>query len=65
MEMQEYDDIIRRLVMIAAHQDVINERQDIINSKQDITNARLTTAIERLEGILVAIRDILNRGNGR
>lgn len=58
MDMQEYDEIIRRLVMIAAHQDVINE-------KQEITNARLTTAIERLEGILVAIRDLLHRGNGR
>ena len=58
MEMQEYDEILRRLVTIAVHQDAINE-------KQDITNARLTTAIERLEGILAAIRDILNRGNGR
>jgi hypothetical protein len=58
VDVQEYDEIIRRLVMIAAHQDVINE-------KQDITSTRLATAIERLEGILVAIRDILNRGNGR
>jgi hypothetical protein len=58
VEPHEYDEIIRNLVRIAAHQDIINE-------KQDLTNQRLALALERLDLTLQAIKDILSRGNGR
>ena len=51
MDMQEYDDILRNLIRIAVHQDTINER--------------LTTAIEHLDVTLQAIKNMLERGNGR
>jgi hypothetical protein len=57
MEQSEYDEIIRTLVRIAAH-------QDLINDKQDLTNQRLALALDRLEVTLQAIKDILGRGNG-
>jgi len=57
VEQHEYDEIIRNLVRIAAHQDLINE-------KQDLTNQRLALALERIELTLQAIKDILGRGNG-
>jgi hypothetical protein len=58
VEPHEYDEIIRTLVRIAAHQDIINE-------KQDLTNQRLVLALERIELTLQAIKDLLGRGNGR
>ena len=58
MEQQEYDEIIRTLVRIAAHQDLINQKQDLLNQ-------RLIQNQERLEVAIQAIKDILNRGNGR
>ena len=58
MEQQEYDEIIRTLVRIAAHQDLINQKQDLLNQ-------RLIQNQERLEVAIEAIKDILNRGNGR
>ena len=58
MEPHEYDEIIRNLVQIAAHQDILNE-------KQDLTNQRLALALERLDLTLQAVKDILSRGNGR
>ena len=58
MEPSEYDEIIRNLVRIAAHQEVIND-------KQDLTNQRLALALDRIELTLQAIQDILGRGNGR
>jgi hypothetical protein len=58
VEQAEYDEILRNLVRIAAHQDIINE-------KQDLTNQRLALALERIELTLQAIKDILGRGNGR
>lgn len=59
MEPQEVDSIIRYLVAIAAHQNVIND-------KQDLTNQRLIAAIERVDATLAAIKDLLQRGqNGR
>ena len=57
MEQQEYDEIIRTLVRIAAHQDLINQKQDLLNQ-------RLIQNQERLEVAIQAIKDILNRGNG-
>jgi hypothetical protein len=72
VEPQEYDEIIRTLVRIAAHQDSINERQALTNERLSLAIDRLTLGQERLEGaiqrlelILVAIKDILGRGNGR
>jgi hypothetical protein len=58
VEPHEYDEIIRNLVQIAAHQDILNE-------KQDLTNQRLALALERLDLTLQAVKDILSRGNGR
>jgi hypothetical protein len=58
VEPHEYDEIIRNLVQIAAHQDILNE-------KQDLTNQRLALALERFDLTLQAIKDILSRGNGR
>jgi hypothetical protein len=58
VELSEYDELIRTLVRIAAHQDLINQKQDLINQQQQLTN-------QRLEVILQGIKDILGRGNGR
>jgi hypothetical protein len=58
VELHEYDEIIRTLVRIAAHQDIINE-------KQDFTNQRLVLALERIDLTLQAIKDLLGRGSGR
>jgi hypothetical protein len=41
MDAPEYDDLLRSLVRIAAHQETINER--------------LTTAIERLDGAIARL----------
>jgi hypothetical protein len=72
MEQSEYDEILRSLVRISVHQDVINERQALTNERLVLAIDRLTLGQERLEGaigrlelILVAIKDILGRGNGR
>ena len=58
MEPHEYDEIIRTLVRIVAHQDLINQKQDLINQQQQLIN-------QRLELTLQAIREILQRGDGR
>ena len=58
MEPHEYDEIIRMLVRIAAHQDLINQKRDLINQQQQLIN-------QRLELTLQAIREILQRGYGR
>jgi hypothetical protein len=58
VEPHEYDEIIRNLVRIAAHQDILNE-------KQELTNQRLALALERFDLTLQVIKDILSRGNGR
>jgi hypothetical protein len=65
MDLQEYDEIIRRLVIIAAHQDGINTRLATAIEHHEAMIARHDVMIERLEGILVAIRELLQRGNGR
>jgi len=70
MDMQEYDDLLRHLVRIAAHQDTINEdlrefarQQREANQRQEITNERLTMAIERLDTLVA--RMIERSANGR
>jgi hypothetical protein len=65
----------RLMEKMDARQDDLAARQqvheDIMKSlaatlvKQDTINERLTGAIERLDGTLQAIKDMLPRGNGR
>jgi hypothetical protein len=57
VEPHEYDELIRTLVRITAHQDLINQKQDLINQQQPLMN-------QRLELTLQAIREILQRGPG-
>jgi hypothetical protein len=56
MELHEYDEFVRTLVRITAHQDLINQKQDLINQQQQLIN-------ERLELTLQAMREILQRGD--
>jgi hypothetical protein len=48
MEPQEYDEILRTLVRIAAHQDTINERLTAAIERLDVTQARMETLLARL-----------------
>ena len=58
VEPHAYDEIIRTLVRIAAHQDLSNQKQDLIKQQQQLIN-------QRLELTLQAIREILQCGDGR
>jgi len=67
---QEYDEIIRHLVRIAAHQDTINEdlresirQQVVISQRLEITQARVETTLARIETLLA--RMIRHEDNGR
>ena len=48
MDPQEYDDILRNLVRIAAHQDTINERLTAAIERLDTTQARIETLLARM-----------------
>ena len=70
MDQQEYDEIIRHLVRIAAHQDTINEdlresirHQVVISQRMEITQARVETTLARIETLLA--RMIRSEDNGR
>jgi hypothetical protein len=70
LEPQEYDEIIRHLVRIAAHQDTINEdlresirQQVVISQRLEITQARVETTLARIETLLA--RMIRHEDNGR
>ena len=70
MEPHEYDEIIRQLVRIAAHQDTINARQVEINddikttlARMEITQARVETTLARIETLLA--RMLRQEANGR
>lgn len=70
MEPPEYDEIIRHLVRIAAHQDTINEdlresirQQVVISQRLEITQARVETTLARIETLLA--RMIRHENNGR
>lgn len=52
MEPQEYDEILRTLVRIAAHQETINQDQRTLNE-------RLVAAIERLDTTQARIETLL------
>ncbi len=55
MEPQEYDEIIRQLVRVAAHQDTINDdlresiwQHVVISQRLEITQARIETLRARM-----------------
>jgi len=49
MEPQEYDEMLRTLVRIAAHQETINDDVRAVLSRQDAHLERLNHAIERID----------------
>jgi hypothetical protein len=61
VEPHEYDDLIRTLVRIAAHQDSINDDLRESIRQQGGINERLTAAIERLEVTQARIEALLAR----
>jgi hypothetical protein len=48
MDPHEYDDIIRHLVRIAAHQDTLNDRLTAAIERLDTTAARIETLLTRM-----------------
>ena len=52
MEPHEYDEIIRHLVRIAAHQDTINEDLREFNRQQVEINQDVKTTLARVETLL-------------
>jgi len=70
MDQDEYDDIIRHLLLIAAHQDTINEdlRESIqhqreFNRQQVEINTDTKTTLARIETLLA--RMLRHEDNGR
>ena len=61
MEPQEYEEILRTLVRIAAHQETITEDLRAFNQQQLTINDRLTAAIERLDVTQARIETLLAR----
>ena len=61
MELQEYDEIMRTLVRIAARQEVINDDIRTSIQAQRGINERLTAAIERLDVTQARIEILLAR----
>jgi hypothetical protein len=49
---QEYDEIIRHLVRIAAHQETINQDQRTLNERLVVAIERLDTTQARIEMLL-------------
>ena len=63
MNPQEYDEIIRHLVRIAAHQDTINEELRAFNRQQVEINADVKTTLARVETLLA--RMLRHDDNGK
>ena len=63
MEPQEYDEIIRHLVRITAHQDTINERLTAAIERLETTLAQVEITQARLETLLA--RMLRSEGHGR
>jgi hypothetical protein len=63
VEPQEYDDLIRHLVQIAAHQDTINDDLRASIRQQAEFNADVKTTLARIETLLA--RMIERSANGR
>jgi hypothetical protein len=60
---QAYDEIIRHLVQIAAHQETINEDLRAFNRQQVEINADVKTTLAHIETLLT--RMLHHGGNGR
>ena len=60
MDSHEYDEIIRQLVQIAAHQDTINDDLRAFNRQQVAINADTRTTLARIETLLA--RMLRHRG---
>jgi hypothetical protein len=63
MDMQEYDELLRHLVRIAAHQDTINDDLRASIRQQAEFNADVKTTLARVETLLA--RMIERNANGR
>jgi hypothetical protein len=63
VEPQEYDEIIRHLVRIAAHQDTINEDQRAFNRQLIEINQDIKTTLADIKTLLA--RMIRHEDNGR
>ncbi len=63
MEPQEYDEIIRHLVRIAAHHDTINEDQRAFNRQLIEINQDIKTTLADIKTLLA--RMIRHKDNGR
>jgi hypothetical protein len=61
MEPQEYDEMLRTLVRIAAHQDVINQDVRTLLSRQDAHLERLDLAIERIDISIARLETLITR----
>jgi ABC-type transporter Mla subunit MlaD len=61
---ESWEDLAKRLAALVVKLDERNERLDDWIAGQERTNTRLTTAVERIETTLAAIKDMLGRGNG-
>jgi hypothetical protein len=61
VEPLEYDNLLRRLIAIAAHQDTINDDLRESIRQQGGINERLTSAIERLDVTQARIETLLAR----
>jgi predicted transcriptional regulator len=61
VDSEAYDEIIRHLLRIAAHQDTINTEMRAMFSTHGALIERLTTAIERLDTTLARIETLLAR----
>ena len=59
--LDSHEDMIRRLIAIAAHQDVINDDLRAFVRAQSTINDRLTAAIERLDVTQARIETLLAR----
>jgi hypothetical protein len=55
VEPQEYDEIIRHLVQIAAHQDTINADLRAFNRQQVEINQDVKTTLARIETLLARL----------
>ena len=61
MEPQEYDEIIRHLVRIAAHQDTINERLTASIERLDASIERIDRTLAHVEITQARIETLLAR----
>jgi hypothetical protein len=61
VDQEEYDEMLRTLVRIAAHQETINQDQRILNMRLVAAIERIDTAIERLDITTARVETLLAR----